>query len=85
MKCLHISLDAQAVGTMVWPQYGTQRVVNLHRQCSQVLALVGEKRAIITCRCGAVFQALFDLWRHLRKAVQLPVALGEFQCGPPPG
>jgi hypothetical protein len=80
MECLHISLDAQAVGTVVCPQCDYERVVNLHRQCPQVLALVGEKRATITCRCGAVFQALFDLRRHVRKAVQLPGVLVEPQA-----
>jgi hypothetical protein len=80
MECLHISLDAQAVGTVVCPECGTRRVVNLHRQCPQVLALVGEKRATITCRCGAAFQALFDLRRHVRKTVQLPGVLVESQA-----
>ena len=55
---------------MMCPQCGTWSVVNLHRQYPQVLALVGETRAAITCRRGAVFQALFDLRCHLHKAIQ---------------
>ena len=56
MECFHISLEAQAVGTMVYAQCGTQRIVHLYRQCPQVLALFGEKRVIITCRCGLSFR-----------------------------
>ena len=70
MECFHISLDAHGVGTIVCSQCGTWSVVNLHRQYPQILALVGAKRAAITCRCGAVFQALFDLRCHLHKAIQ---------------
>jgi hypothetical protein len=70
MECLHISLDAQAVGTTVCPQCGTRSVVHVHRQYPQVFALVGAKRAAITCRCGAVFQAFFNLRCHLHKAIQ---------------
>ena len=75
MECFHISLDTRAVGTIVCPQCGTRRVVKLHRQYPQVLALVGEKCAAITCRCWAVFQAFFDLRCHLRKAIQGRVRL----------
>ena len=56
MECFHILLESQAVGTMVCPQCGTQRIVHLHRQCPQVLALCVEKHATITCRCGLSFR-----------------------------
>jgi hypothetical protein len=70
MECLHISLEVQAVGTMVGPQFGTRSVVYLPRHSPPILALVVEKRAAMPCRYGTVFQALFDLWRcHLHKAV----------------
>jgi hypothetical protein len=66
MECLYISLDAHTVGPIVCPQCSTRSAVNLHRQYLQVLALVGEPRAAMICRCGAVFQALVDLRCHLR-------------------
>ena len=56
MECFHISLESHAVGTMVHLQCGTQRFIHLHRQCPQVLALFGEKRATITCHCGLSFR-----------------------------
>ena len=59
MECIPLYLNAQAVGILVCPQCGAQRTVNLRQLCPQVLTIVGEKRATITCRCGAVFQSLW--------------------------
>src|SRR4030095_11037551 len=56
MECFHISLESQAVGTMVHPHCVTQRLIHLSRQCAQVLALFGKKRATITCHCGLSFR-----------------------------
>lgn len=75
MECIPLYLNAQAVGILVCPQCGAQRTVNLRQRCPQVLTIVGEKRATITCRCGAVFQVLVDMRGHPRKAVQLHGAL----------
>src|SRR5262245_28590612 len=55
MEYLHISLDAQAVGTMVWPQYGTQRVVNFHRQYSKSLHWSARKASALPAAVGLSF------------------------------
>ena len=83
MECIHIYLDAQYVGTMACPQCRTSRVVNVPRQCPQVLAVIGKRSVTTTCRCGAIFAAYFDLRRHPRKAVQLRGTLGDPQTGTP--
>ena len=70
MERFHISLESQAVGTMVYPQCGTQRIVHLHRQCPQVLALFGEKRASITCRCGLSFRPVLTCGATFTKPCQ---------------
>ena len=81
MECIRIYLDAQHVGIMACPQCRTRRVVNVPRQCPQVLAVIGKQSVTTTCRCGAIFAAYFDLRRHLRKTVQFRGTLGNPQTG----
>ena len=83
MECVHIYLDAQYMGTMACPQCRTRRVVHVPQQCPQVLPVIGKRHATVTCRCGAIFEAFFDLRRHLRKEVQLQGTLGDPQTSAP--
>ena len=69
MECFHISLESQAVGTMVCPQGGTQRIVHLHRQCLSSPRTVRRETRHYYLPLWAVFQARFDWRSHLYRTV----------------
>jgi hypothetical protein len=80
MECLHRSLDTQAVGTMVGPQFGTRCVVNRHRHSPQSLALVGEKCAAWPAVVGLSFR---HFWTYSAATCTQPYVVGCVSCPSP--